>query len=180
MKQLFFLGLFIICTSVNGQNVIFVESTEPLMRYFDQLKFTELSLKKGVLLDKIDWVNGKKKEDAQFKLLSDKFLKNLPESFYSINVGVPFIETGKPKSTDGSNFIRCTYAYVDGKVKMYLQVTIFFQVDKFDGPKVDAINLKDPSEIKDIDEKKLLKEFRKWEKAEEKNSPPPPPQPIQN
>jgi hypothetical protein len=179
MHQFFFLGLFILCSSVTGQQVVFDErSTENYMNYFDQMQLIELSLKKGNLIDKINWADGKKITQDQFKALSDTFNKNIPNTFYSSENGTPLVTT--EKITDPSSFIRWTYANVrDGEITVHLQLRVIFQVDKSGEniyfPKVDSIELKARSEIQTIDSRSLLKNYKKYIKVNKKNPPPPPP-----
>jgi|JI10StandDraft_1071094.scaffolds.fasta_scaffold04099_6 hypothetical protein len=179
-SKIILLALLLIPKAMNlkAQNVIFIErSAENYLNYYDQIKLIEQSLEKGNLINKIVWA--KETTSIQdFKSLSNKFNNNFPKLFYSVENGVPTIDSDKLLTEP--KFIRWTYANLSKeKITVLVQLEVLFEVDnseeKIYFPKVISFNVLEPSEMKNIDYSKLLGNFKQWqERVKDMPSPPPP------
>lgn len=148
-------------------------STETYSNYFKQMHSVEKSLISRKIDSKVEFAN-RTISPEKFSIITDKFQKNLPSSFFESSDGIPIIDTNEINASQ--DFIKWTYAKLNGdnKIDVYLQLIVYFQVkENVYFPKVERIKILEKEEIKDLNLDQMVKLFKKRKKIDQ-NTPPPP------
>lgn len=173
---------FIIC---KGQNFVLDErSTATYSNYWEQIRLIEKSIRSGTLDKKINFYNGEKPKTEDLILLSKKFNKNNPDTFFNSGKPYPIIDTDRTK--DSVKFIKWTYANIDGanNITVYLQLIVYLRIDTTGNniffPQVESFNVLTKEELTKVDKQKMLKYYIQRLEDDKKNPPPPPPGRFKN